>query len=469
MGGLEVYDRGVPFAVALGVGTFLFWGVLSLYSTEGSSPFSLRGFVLFLFLLSGLVLTLFRFEILPQQTEETSHFLREEGRVVLERPWGGMRVHVIETSRGRFLYKTFAREGMEEGAEILLSGDISPLLKKPEENGVKESSFDERKYWGARGVFGELHGEVCQKKSEDFWSIPRWRTYLKKELLLNFPPSLRGYLLATWVGSRDPELEEKHRRWGTAHLLAISGFHVGLVLLLLLKMFPPLLGKMRFPVISMGMWGYILFAGASPSALRAGLMAQILLLGRFLGYRGNGANAVALGASLLLIWRPWWFWDLGWRLSVLAALGITLLANFSWKATFFGSSPIIWGLTAAPLVKVFGSVPLGGVVLNFFLLPVYAFLFPLCFLGGILFFLHIPGREIILQGEEGLLELWHFLVEEMFSLFPFSLENFQIALLLGSSFLAFLLGLNITLSLPRRIFCFCVTAGGLFLFAHGVI
>ncbi len=463
-----MYDREVFFPAALGVGALLFWGVLLLYSPGGSFPFSLRRIALFLLFLAGLGMTLFRFQNLPKLIETAPHISGEEGLVVSERSWGGMRVHIIETSQGKFLYKTFAREGMKEGAEILFSGDILPF-EKSEETGRDNSSFDERKYWGARGVFGEFRGKICQKASGSFWSIPRWRSYLKKELLLNFPPSLRGYLLATWVGARDPELEERHRRWGTAHLLAISGFHVGLVLFLLLKTFPPLLGNMRFLLVSVGMWSYILFAGASPSALRAGLMAQILLLGRFLGYRGNGANAVALGASLLLLWRPWWFWDLGWRLSVLAALGITLLAGFSWKAAFFGSSPIIWGLTAAPLVKVFGSVPLGAVVLNFFLLPVYALLFPLCFLGGALFFLHIPGREVILLGEERLLEFWHFLVEEMFALFPFSLENFQIALFLGSSFLALLLVLNIVLSLPRRIFCFCITAGGLFFFAYEVI
>jgi len=468
VGSLEARDRGIPCVVALGTGSLFFWAALLLYASKEEKTLSHRTFLLFIVLFLGAWGMLFRFESLPKLESFPPSF-SGKGRVILERPWGGRRAHVIATGEEKFLYRTFAREGMKEGTELFFEGSLVPLEDSSGSLKKAPSSFDGEKYWGARGVFREIQVETYRLLPEKSWNLAVWRSKLKEKLLLEFPPSLRAYLLAMWIGERDPELGEKHQRWGTAHLLAVSGFHVGLVVMLLFWLFPSFFGRIRFLAISGGMWFYIFLAGASPSALRAGMMAQILLLGRFLGYRGNGVNAVALAASFLLLWRPWWFWDLGWRLSVLAALGITLLGNISWKAVFFGGSPVTWMLTAMPLLKVFGTVPLGGMVLNFFALPIYAVLLPFLSLLGFLFFLHIPGREFLLQGGELFLSAWHGLLEEFSAAFSLSFGNSETALILGACTMAFLLCINITFSPARRFFCFLISAGGIFLFVYGVI
>ncbi len=460
MGALGTRESGAPLVISLGVGSLFFWGTALLYAPPGEPFFSRRSLALFLLLLLASGGMLSRFESLSGNKRNIREF-SGKGRVVSERPWGGRWVHVVATSQGKFLYSTFPREALKEGVELLFSGTLMPLGKK-DSSREKSSSFDEQKYWGARGVFLEIRTTERRILPENAWSLSAWRSYLRERLLLDFPPFLRGYLLAIWLGERDPELGSMHQRWGTAHLLAVSGFHVGLVALLLWWIFPPFFGRIRFPLISGGMWLYVLLAGASPSALRAGLMAQILLFGRFLGYRGNVANAVALGASLLLLWRPWWFWDLGWRLSVLASLGITLLGSLSWRAVFFGGSPVAWSVTGAPLIEAFGSVPLGGLVLNFFVLPIYAFLLPAFSFLGTLVFLGVPGEESLLRWSEEFLSLWHGLMEQISFLTPFSFGDLHLALALGSSAMAFLLCMNIGLSVARRTLCFCLSAGGMF-------
>jgi competence protein ComEC len=466
MGGLEIRENGAPLAAAFAGGALLFWGAALLYSFPQEPTLSLRSLGLFCLLLVGLGVLLFRFEHLPRGGEDLSTFA-EKGRVVLERPWGGRWVHVVATSRGKILYRTFPREALKEGEELFLSGSLVPLGGKDSSRKKSSSSFDEGKYWGARGVFQEIREGEHTLLPKNRWSLAAWRSHLREELLLNFPPSLRGYLLAIWLGDRDPELGALHQAWGTAHLLAVSGFHVGLVALLLWWIFPPFFGRGRLPLISAGMWLYVLLAGGSPSALRAGLMAQILLLGRFLGYRGNVTNAVALGASLLLLWRPWWFWDLGWRLSVLASLGITLLGSLSWRAAFFGASPVAWSVTGAPLIEAFGAVPLGGLLLNFFVLPVYAFLLPLISLLGLCFFLPFPGGETLLWWGEGALGLWHHLMEQIAWILPLSFGNLEIASALGAFLLAFLVSINIPLSFSRRALSFFLSGGGMFFLYMG--
>jgi len=465
MGGLEIREKGAPLVVALAGGSLLFWGAALLYSFPEEPTLSLRSLGLFCLLFLGLGVLLFRFESLPREGDLPDFAGR--GRVVLERPWGGRWMHVIATSRGKFLYRTFPREALREGEELFLSGSLVPLRERDPSRKKNTSSFDEEKYWGARGVFQEIREAERKLLSKNSWSLAAWRSRLREQLLLNFPPSLRGYLLAIWLGDRDSELGGMHQRWGTAHLLAVSGFHVGLVALLLWWIFPPFFGRVRLPMISGGMWLYVLLAGGSPSALRAGLMAQILLLGRFLGYRGSVTNAVALGASLLLLWRPWWFWDLGWRLSVLASLGITLLGSLSWRAAFFGASPVAWSVTGAPLIEAFGSVPLGGLLLNFFVLPVYAFLLPLISLLGLSFFLPIPGGEALLWWGEGALSFWHGVMEQIAWMVPFFFGDLTVASALGAFLLATLVSMNIPLSFSRRVFSLCLSGGGLFFLYMG--
>ncbi|MBC7257386.1 MAG: ComEC/Rec2 family competence protein, partial [Chloroflexi bacterium] len=108
-----------------------------------------------------------------------------------------------------------------------------------------------------------------------------WRTRLRRFLLLRLPPRLRGYMSAALLGVRDPELEERHRRWGTVHLLAVSGFHVGLIAVVFRKIFRNV--PLAPAWVSACIWFYTLMTGAAPSALRAALMIEAMILAGWIG------------------------------------------------------------------------------------------------------------------------------------------------------------------------------------------
>lgn len=78
------------------------------------------------------------------------------------------------------------------------------------------------------------------------------------------------------LGDRQDDTAEEHRRWGTSHLLAVSGWHVGLLLTLCLSLWGG--SPFGMGVASLFLWFYVLFSGASASALWAALMVQMCRL-----------------------------------------------------------------------------------------------------------------------------------------------------------------------------------------------
>ena len=347
--------------------------------------------------------------------------LRDEGTVVLERSWGSRRIVLVDASSGKYLMRLPPNRSVLEGDTIAFSGGAKAIVPRP------GSSFREDLYWEARGVSTEIVPDSMTRRTGG-WSLALWRTELRKRILLSLPYRTRGYLLATVLGVRDPDLTEAHRRWGTSHLLAVSGFHVGLVAFAVWRLlsFPAirLVCSRRTAAVfsSLFLWVYVFLAGGAPGALRAALMIQALFLGRILGRKGTPLNAVSLAALLLLLWRPAWFFDIGWRLSVMAAL---LLASLGERRLSFGMIPLsslcIWIASFPQVTATFGEVPVAGTALNLAALPLFSLLYPLALFLSLPSLLALPCGAFFSGIAEGLFTLWEWIAESVAAFLPWTL------------------------------------------------
>ncbi len=307
---LAATNRGVPPIVSALLAPLTVMGLaLVLSETRPLRLLSYASGVALLSLAAALLccLSLLRPPSLPEGRVEG------KGVVVYERSWGTRRAVLVDAATGRYMLKINPDRHVLEGDTLLFTGTARAISPRD------GSSFREDYYWSARGTRIEIIPEKVSKRSGGP-SLPRWRTSLRRRMLLTLPPRTRGYLLAAVLGVRDPDLNEAHRRWGTSHLLAVSGFHVGLVALGVWRLLSS--SRARAAVsrrwaafaASLVLWGYALLAGGAPGALRAALMLQTVLLSEVFGRRGNPVNSVSLAALLLLLWRPAWFFDVGWRL-----------------------------------------------------------------------------------------------------------------------------------------------------------
>lgn len=324
-----------------------------------------------------------------------------QGVILTERPWGYARAWILKSEGHKYMTKVPVERSLSEGTVVSFSGEVVPLRKKKDDN-----SFDEKMYWFAKGIEGEL---ILTSSSpvENSRNIGTFRTALRRRILLSLPPLTRGHVLAAVLGVRDPDLAEKHSRWGTSHLLAVSGFHVGIMFLLACLL--PLKGWPRWLAVSLILWLYVAVAGASASALRAAVMAQAAVLGIMYGRPASGVNSVALAAVVLLLISPWQFWDLGWRLSVICAATVSAVMTLKRCRRAAGallSGPVLWFATAPLIAQAFGSVPLAGMVLNLIALPFFSVLFPLAVVCSIPALLGIPGGWWLACVSEWGFHLW---------------------------------------------------------------
>jgi competence protein ComEC len=143
-------------------------------------------------------------------------------------------------------------------------------------------------------------------------------------------PGQRGVLQALLLGYREDlpsALQEDFSSTGTVHLFAISGAHVGMVLLLLL-------GFLRTVGIPMTRWLWIaapvlllytLLTGAAVSAVRACLMACVLVAAPALHRRPDALSSLALAAIFILVASPLQVGELGFVLSFTTVGGLIVL------------------------------------------------------------------------------------------------------------------------------------------------
>ena len=150
------------------------------------------------------------------------------------------------------------------------------------------------------------------------------------------PDGPRGLLPGLVLGDTsglDPGLAEDFRTAGLSHLLAVSGTNCTIVtgaVLLLLRLLTA--GPRTSAVVAAGaLAGFVVLARPSPSVLRAAVMGGIALVALAAGRRRAALPALGAAVLLLVLVSPPLARDPGFALSVLATLGLLVLAP-PWSA-----------------------------------------------------------------------------------------------------------------------------------------
>ena len=399
--GLALYDRIGGWAFILGV-PVTFAGIMFLsYEWELPEQWHVFAFTLIFTLLCSWRI----YAVISSEPPENFVFIGEEGTVTDVREWGSVYATVIDTDkRGKYVaFLRFAE--LMKGTRIKFDGQTRSFRPKR-----KDSDFDEGRFWRARGVNGVMTIHNPEELPQRF-SLAMLRYKLSRKLAIYTPNLTSLYLRAAWVGERDKSLNERHRLWGTSHLLAVSGFHVGVVILCA-RYF---VGSNPL-ILTVILWLYVLLTGAAPSAMRAGLMIQVLLCAKFWRRQYNGVNSVCVAGIMLLLWSPFLFWDIGWRLSVISALVIAAMiqGGFSWAMI----SPVVGLVTFPQVAYTFGGVPLVGIVLNLFAPLYFSFAFTISSFGALLRLLDFPFSKYFMLAVEGIFILFERTADSLLVVMP---------------------------------------------------
>lgn len=201
---------------------------------------------------------------------------------------------------------------------------------------------------------------------------------------LDLEPSSRGVVEAMAAGSRgaiERDVRSEYSTTGAAHLLAVSGLHVGIVFVLINLLLYALPAVRRGHIYRnaaaiAAIWAYAAATGLSPSVVRAALMFSFAQLALASGSRRDGLNIMLGSAVVMLAMNPNYWGDPSFMLSYAAVLSIAAFfgpvydrVRTRWKVLNVLISVMIIGVVAsvgtAPLVAYwFGRISLAGMVVN---------------------------------------------------------------------------------------------------------
>lgn len=205
------------------------------------------------------------------------------------------------------------------------------------------------------------------------------------------------------------ELNELFSRTGVTHIVAISGYNISIIATVLITICVQLLipRKKAFWLITGGIILFVLFAGASASVVRAGIMGIIVLLAKQMGRTSQVGNVMVLTAVLMTLHNPLiLIWDAGFQLSFVATLGLVYLSPLLKK--YFLKIPEVFGLQESvvstlsaiiatlPLILFqFGRLSIVAPVVNVLILWLIPFIMLFGFLAVLLSFIFYSIGELV--------------------------------------------------------------------------
>jgi len=222
-------------------------------------------------------------------------------------------------------------------------------------------------------------------------------------------PDVQAFFHAIVWGERSGlsiRLKDAFVDTGLAHVLAISGLHMGIVawsfyklMLFLLCTFPRMrdIGQPARWAAFATLWMVWLFVGviiASPATLRAAVVITFFLLGTLLGRRSEPLRTLAWAATILLVSQPSLVFSVSFQLSFSAASGIVLahrsLRRFirdyeerTWVSlgglrrsilSLMTLNTAAWSVTTPLCLASFGQASVAGLAINLGLLPIASML-----------------------------------------------------------------------------------------------
>jgi len=216
-------------------------------------------------------------------------------------------------------------------------------------------------------------------------ALVRWRGRLMERLDTLYgahAPMVSALVLARKEGL-DAGLREAFARSGTAHLLAISGFHVGVVAAMVLALLRSV-GVARRPAgltAAAATWGYVGLIGFPDAACRAALILSAVALSRARGRPPARWGPIATALLVLVAWDPARVGAPGFQLSFAGAAGLV------------GGSRILGDVlargTGGRLPRSVGDAVAAGVCATLATLPIVAWHFERVSLVG------IPGTLVL--------------------------------------------------------------------------
>jgi competence protein ComEC len=267
-----------------------------------------------------------------------------------------LEIKIVEKLKSNNFYKRYLGEiigvnKMRSEGEIMIritnQDSLKPLqldeklITSKKLNSFKEplnpGEFNFKEYAKRKGLFYQLtidNGAFYVIKDEQL-GIRSKALMLREQILSSlvkqdFSPEEFMIIEALLLGRKNDlakEITEKYKNAGAMHILAISGLHIGILLMILNIILKPIEKirhgkKAKLFLLLLFLWFFALLSGLSPSVVRSVLMFSILSVGIVTGRSSNLDHYLFVSLFLSLLIEPLFIFDIGFQLSYIALISI---------------------------------------------------------------------------------------------------------------------------------------------------
>ncbi|MGV6831269.1 MAG: ComEC/Rec2 family competence protein [bacterium] len=243
-----------------------------------------------------------------------------------------------------------------------------PEIKNPHQ-------FDYKKYLSRKHITHQVYTsyDLIVHEQREAISIRGWASRIKQIIQnkleeYSFRKDELSIINAMLLGERNylsSELRTSYINAGAIHILAISGLHVGIILVLFNWLLKPVEllpkgKKIKTILLLLSLWSYACIAGLSPSIIRAATMFSVFTIALNLKRKTNIYNTIVASIFILLLFNPLYIYDVGFQLSYLAVLGIvTFEPIFSklWKPKMKVTN-VLWKTLTVSTAAQIGILPI---------------------------------------------------------------------------------------------------------------
>jgi competence protein ComEC len=286
----------------------------------------------------------------------------------------------IQPVRGRvFIRVRFPKKEVLYGEKYSFSG----VLRVPPEGNFKDYLQRHRiaatmNVWDRKRVeyIGEEGGNPLIKTSLKIKN--KLVDVIEDYISPNYSPMLVGMMLKK--GATPAQIREMFAQIGVVHILAISGLHVGImsgIFLIIFRLFS-IPKRISYSIVFVLVTIYAFITGLGIPIVRAALMINLFLLGYIIRRKTNVFITLAIASLVILLWNPYYLFEVGFQLSFITVLCIVLVApklekifrlKPIWPVRAFLVSSAAW-LGSLPLVAYyFGYISWVGPFSNLIVIP----------------------------------------------------------------------------------------------------
>ena len=274
----------------------------------------------------------------------------------------------------------------EEKTSMLKVGDTIRFygqIKSPENF---TPTFDYVRYLQHQHITGTLYTKQWSSTSANHYGWKAKALHYRKKLLdyyqcTGIKKDELAVLSALTLGYKkelSEDISQLYSISGASHVLALSGLHIGILCLIVTRFWGILLRSrnktqwrqlLSLPVI----WGFVALVGFPVSAIRAATMFSFLVVGNCLTRVGFSLNTLALTAFCMLLYNPFYMFDVGFQMSFAAVASLLILQPWMKNLIPRPSNAILrylWGITTVSVSAQIGVTPL--IIYYFSRISIYA-------------------------------------------------------------------------------------------------